>query len=248
MDLQTDNYKYTETIQIILGQTVTLSNENFESSSSWIVGGDEDNASRGIWERVEPNATYEYDQIVQPGSDHTENGSYCFITENSSNQNNPGETDVDGGKTTLYSPIYDLSMHDIVLVSYWKWYTNNLGNNPGTDYWMVDISNNGGNSWVSLENTTESNNYWVQKWIEKDMFSDNDDETKSEQETAYQALLDAAAAEAVRKDRNERLSKTDWLGLSDVTMSTAWAAYRQALRDVPAQNGFPNSITWPTEP
>ena len=94
----------------------------------------------------------------------------------------------------------------------------------------------------------DSNNFWVQKWIEKDMFSDNDDETKSEQETAYQALLDAAAAEAVRKDRNERLSKTDWLGLSDVTMSTAWAAYRQALRDVPAQNGFPNSITWPTEP
>ena len=42
-------------------------------------------------------------------------------------------------------------------------FTNNQGNNPGTDYWMVDISNNGGNNWVSLENTTESNNYWVQK-------------------------------------------------------------------------------------
>jgi len=156
-----DNYKYTETIQIITGQTVILNSDDFETTSSWVVGGSEDDATKGIWERVEPNPTYEYGEIVQPDSDHTEEGTYCFITENSSNQNNPGETDVDGGRTTLYSPIYDLSMHDKALVSYWKWYTNNLGNNPGTDYWMVDVSNDAGNNWISLENTRTSNNYWV---------------------------------------------------------------------------------------
>jgi len=38
------------------------------------------------------------------------------------------------------------------------------------------------------------------------------------------------------------------MGNSDVTMSDAWTTYRTALRNVPAQGGFPNSITWPTKP
>jgi len=58
---------------------------------------------------------------------------------------------------------------------------------------------------------------------------------------------DRAAAE-VRKERDEKLSATDWRASSDLTMSTEWANYRQALRDVPSQAGFPNTITWPTEP
>ena len=52
----------------------------------------------------------------------------------------------------------------------------------------------------------------------------------------------------VREKRNKLLKKTDWMGMSDVTMSTEWATYRQALRDIPSQEGFPNDITWPTEP
>ena len=38
------------------------------------------------------------------------------------------------------------------------------------------------------------------------------------------------------------------MGLSDVTMSSDWATYRQALRDVPSQSGFPHDITWPEKP
>lgn len=89
---------------------------------------------------------------------------------------------------------------------------------------------------------------WVQSWLEKDMFSNTDEATKTEQETEYQATLDAAAAKSVRYDRDEQLAKTDWLGLSDVTMSTEWAAYRQGLRDVPSQEGFPYNVTWPEKP
>ena len=58
---------------------------------------------------------------------------------------------------------------------------------------------------------------------------------------------DRAAAE-VRKERDEKLSATDWRASSDLTLSTEWANYRQALRDVPLQAGFPNTITWPDEP
>tara|TARA_A100000172_G_scaffold77625_2_gene62260 strand:- start:1432 stop:1923 length:492 start_codon:yes stop_codon:yes gene_type:complete len=98
----------------------------------------------------------------------------------------------------------------------------------------------------------DSGGFWRQKWIEQDMFSDTEEDgvttTKAEHEAAYQARLDADKAESVRSERDQKLKDTDWMGMSDVTMSADWATYRQALRDVPAQSGFPNSITWPTEP
>jgi hypothetical protein len=56
------------------------------------------------------------------------------------------------------------------------------------------------------------------------------------------------AEDAVRSRRNRLLSDTDWMALSDNTMSPAWASYRQALRDITAQEGFPYSVVWPTKP
>ena len=64
--------------------------------------------------------------------------------------------------------------------------------------------------------------------------------------------LDALRANEVRKKRDTLLAVTDWL----VTRATEtgepvpaeWAAYRQALRDVPQQDGFPENIIWPEEP
>ena len=98
----------------------------------------------------------------------------------------------------------------------------------------------------------DANNNWVQAWVERDMFSDTTEDgvttTKAEHEAAYQARLDTEAAERVRSERDQKLKDTDWMGMSDVTMSTEWATYRQALRDVPSQAGFPNTITWPDEP
>ena len=105
-----------------------------------------------------------------------------------------------------------------------------------------------------IRNGVEQNDkdQWVQAWVEQDMFEDTtvDDvtTTKADHEAAYQAKLDATTAEAVRNQRNNLLAETDWMGLSDVTMSSNWATYRQALRDVPSQSGFPDDITWPEKP
>ena len=52
----------------------------------------------------------------------------------------------------------------------------------------------------------------------------------------------------VRNKRDGLLSDTDWMALSDNTMSPEMVAYRQALRDVTAQEGFPYSVTWPVKP
>jgi len=70
-----------------------------------------------------------------------------------------------------------------------------------------------------------------------------------------QAELDAALATEVRADRDERLTEVDavagnalrWAEL-DAETQAAWAAYRQALLDVPQQAGFPNTVTWPVAP
>ena len=55
-------------------------------------------------------------------------------------------------------------------------------------------------------------------------------------------------AETVRLQRDSLLSNTDWWATSDRTMTAEQIAYRQALRDIPAQSGFPENVTWPTKP
>jgi len=59
---------------------------------------------------------------------------------------------------------------------------------------------------------------------------------------------DADAKASVRNQRDSLLIETDWMALSDVTMSSEMTTYRQALRDIPSQAGFPASVTWPTKP
>ena len=55
-------------------------------------------------------------------------------------------------------------------------------------------------------------------------------------------------ADNVRAERDKLLSATDFYALSDVVMTTAMTTYRQALRDVPTQSGFPSEVTWPDKP
>jgi hypothetical protein len=54
--------------------------------------------------------------------------------------------------------------------------------------------------------------------------------------------------EQIRSKRNSLIASTDWWGSSDRTMTAEETAYRQALRDVPSQAGFPADVTWPTKP
>ena len=80
------------------------------------------------------------------------------------------------------------------------------------------------------------------KWFTKYSVADMDDEAK--------AAKDAEQARSVRSDRNQRLKESDWSQGKDIAdaVSQPWAVYRQALRDVPAQAGFPWDVTWPDAP
>jgi hypothetical protein len=79
------------------------------------------------------------------------------------------------------------------------------------------------------------------QWFTKYVVAEYDDEVK--------VLMDADRARAVRTDRNQRLSDCDWTQLPDAPVDAAvWAVYRQELRDVTGQDGFPWNVTWPEEP
>ena len=56
------------------------------------------------------------------------------------------------------------------------------------------------------------------------------------------------ASENIRAHRGYLLKETDWMALSDVTMSVEMTSYRQALRDITEQASFPYSVVWPTKP
>ena len=96
---------------------------------------------------------------------------------------------------------------------------------------------------------------WYTKYVLGPVFTDRpatDTEpaqTALEQETAYKAMKDAEQAKSVRASRDEKLKDCDWTQVADAPVDKAvWATYRQALRDVTTQTGFPWTITWPDAP
>tara|TARA_R110000787_G_scaffold113262_5_gene222425 strand:- start:51 stop:344 length:294 start_codon:yes stop_codon:yes gene_type:complete len=84
------------------------------------------------------------------------------------------------------------------------------------------------------------------------LLSAEENATRDAEDAAWNADADNRASSRVRAERNALLAETDYLALSDVTMSSAWTTYRQNLRDIPAQSGFPNdegyTVTYPTKP
>ncbi len=150
--------------------TEVVLDDQFEAAGDWTIGAPDDNATTGIWVRADPVGTIENSLQVQPEDDHTPDpGVICYVTGNANPGDPAGTNDVDGGKTTLFSPVFDLESYTTATVSYWVWYTNDRGNSPGEDYWVVDVTSDG-STWVSLENTNQSTNAWVERSFVLDTF------------------------------------------------------------------------------
>jgi len=68
-------------------------------------------------------------------------------------------------------------------------------------------------------------------------------------EANFETLKNSKLIENERSKRNQLLNNSDWTQVADAPVDKAvWATYRQALRDVTAQSGFPWTITWPDAP
>ena len=113
---------------------------------------------------------------------------------------------------------------------------------------------------VSVRDGVEqnANGDWVEKYVARDMFEDTTEDgvttTKAEHEAAYQAGLDADTATRHRTTRNKLLADCDWTQMNDSPLSnedkTAWATYRQELRDMSDLAAWPNIADddWPVAP
>ena len=96
---------------------------------------------------------------------------------------------------------------------------------------------------------------WFTKFVVGPVFTDTTDDdgntiTAATNESAYKAKIDARQAATVRSQRDKNLTDCDWTQTNDspVKDESTWTTYRQALRDVPTQAGFPHTVTWPTKP
>jgi Phage tail assembly chaperone protein len=83
---------------------------------------------------------------------------------------------------------------------------------------------------------------WTQVWVQTDKYT-------AEELAAQETNATEEKKQEVRDIRNSKLAKCDWTQLADAPVDKAvWATYRQALRDITAQEGFPWTITWPDAP
>ena len=103
----------------------------------------------------------------------------------------------------------------------------------------------------------EINGKWYTKYVLGPIFTDNEDATAAQQEAAYKAQKDAEQAAAIRAERDRKLAQCDWVTIKAIDASMdgfgiqlpqVWMDYRKALRDIPAQAGFPWNVTWPEQP
>jgi len=122
--------------------------DDVESAGSWTGGVSGDDATTGEWTFGNPIGT-----AAQPEDDHSVPGSNCWFTGQGSSGGSLGENDIDGGTTTLLSPVLNASGLSEPTISYWRWYVNS-GNSAVDDQFVVDITNGG--SWINVETLSGS--------------------------------------------------------------------------------------------
>lgn len=142
-------------------------NQTFETAandSSFTFGFASDNATDGQWEIGIPIPSFatanDPSSITAPGSNATPGGSRAAFTKNAPLPTSAvGTADVDGGRTSIISPVFDLRNYGDPVISYMRWYTNDMGTSPTLDNWEVYITNDGIN-WRLVERNRRSDRSW----------------------------------------------------------------------------------------
>jgi hypothetical protein len=135
-------------------------NDDAELDQGWQFGVEGDNATAGVWARAIPQGTMVNGKLAEPNQDATAEGSYCYVTGAGDANTEPNESDVDGGKTTLRSPLFSLAEINQPVLHFSYWFSNDLGSNHGGDFFRAQISNDGGATWINLINTAASTRAW----------------------------------------------------------------------------------------
>jgi hypothetical protein len=136
---------------LTVGEVVTAFSDDAETNQGWTLGGVAgDTATSGRWVRADPVGTTSNNAAVNPEDDNTPApGVNCFFTGQGTVGGQAGAADVDGGRTTLISPVFDLAGATSARVAFARWYSNSRGGAPNADVFTIDISNNNGSTWVN---------------------------------------------------------------------------------------------------
>lgn len=147
----------------------TQSLATFESADGWT---QVDECATGRWVRATPNGTYNKQQgtppnapYIQTNLDHTPGTSetVCWVTGNAATTLGHDFDDVDSGRTTLHTPVMDMSGYRDPIIRYYRWFTNTVSvSSPGSDPWLVRISPDGV-TWKNIEYTTRPEPSWTMK-------------------------------------------------------------------------------------
>ncbi|HMB69117.1 MAG TPA: FlgD immunoglobulin-like domain containing protein, partial [bacterium] len=135
---------------------------DFSNPAGWTE--DNDPEVVGTWTFADPYPTYLHGILFQTGDDHTPGAdAVCAVTGNFTD--GVDDADVDQGATRLLSPVYDLSAMTAPRVLYYRWYATE----KPLDDWEVEVSQDGGSSWILLESTNRDERFW--KAVDLDLSS-----------------------------------------------------------------------------
>lgn len=140
----------------------------FEDSSdvtNWRIGNNTgDNATGGIWIWAVPVQSFVRSDtgniICQTGHDHTTGSGKCLVTGNAASYLGINTNDVDYGKTTVITPTFDLTDYHNPIIEYYRWYGDDMGDNPSEDLWQVQVRDTTSAIWKYVDQTYRSDYSW----------------------------------------------------------------------------------------
>ncbi len=135
--------------------------DDFVIDLGWSVSG---NASTGRWEIGNPVGTSYNGAESNPEDDMGNDlGTDCYVTGNDGGS--VGNDDIDDGRTTLTSPVFDISGYGTAMISYNTWFFNDGGNGTPNDSLLVMIHNGSTSAVVELINSASTQSQWINNTI-----------------------------------------------------------------------------------
>lgn len=141
---------------VVATSLTTIFTDTFETNLGWGVVNTA--LTTGAWVRADPNGTFLNSAPANPENDSADPGAQCMFTGQAAVGGGPGDQDVDGGPTVLTSPNFAIAGAD-ALFAYRRWFFND----DGDDSLVVQVSNNGGGTWVTVETVMGAANSWVDR-------------------------------------------------------------------------------------
>jgi choice-of-anchor B domain-containing protein len=134
--------------------------DDFAIDQAWVAGAVDDGATGGTWERAIPVPSFFSGPVGVDADASLTGDGYAFVTQNHVPAAFVGTSDVDGGKTTLLSPVFDASGLGSLTLSYQRWFSNRAPS-PDNDEFRADVSTDGGSSWTNLETVNVGTDSWA---------------------------------------------------------------------------------------